>query len=80
MEDKTWLADQMHELLGLYDETTARYLVSLTKEAKSQTDLADKLLKEDLLPDTVKARDFISDLFSRYSTPQTGPSDYQLQQ
>jgi len=66
----------MHDLLGLYDDTTAQYLISLAKDSKSYTDLADKLVKEDLLPDTIKARDFISDLYSRYSIPATGPSDY----
>jgi len=35
VSNKTWLADRMHEILGLYDDTTARYLVSLAKDAQS---------------------------------------------
>jgi len=79
MEDKNWLADRMHDVLGLYDETTARYLITLTKEASSQTGLSDKLLKEDLLPDTVKSRDFIRDLYQKFGKPVEGPSEYQKQ-
>ena len=70
----------MHEVLGLYDETTARYLISLAQESQSESALTDKLLKEDMLPDNVKSRDFISELHGKYRKIQEGPSDYQKQQ
>lgn len=71
------MTDRMHEVLGLYDDTTAKYLVALAKESTSTAALSDKLLKEDLLPDTVKSRDFISELHSRFGRREEGPSEYQ---
>lgn len=45
-----YIADQLHEILGISDATTEQYISSMASHAKSENDILDKLIDSGLPP------------------------------
>jgi pre-mRNA-splicing factor ATP-dependent RNA helicase DHX16 len=59
-----WVSDQLHNILGMSDATTEKFLISMAKQAKTEGDILDRLLDTDL-PATQETRNFAKQLFER---------------
>ena len=59
----------MHSLIGLSEDTTVSYLISLARSSRSLDKLTGTLLSEDWLPpNNPKAQPFIERLYDEFST------------
>ena len=66
--DKQWVADSLHQLIGMSEDTTVSYLISLARQASSVGKLKQTLLGEDWLPpDNPKSEGFIERLFTEFA-------------
>lgn len=74
------MADGLHSLIGMSEDTTVSYLVSLSEQAQSVDKLKTKLFNEDWLPqDNPKSQAFIERLFSEFAPkPKTQMSQQTL--
>ena len=61
------MADGLHQLLGMSDDTTVSYLITLAKRSTSLAKLQQELLSDELLPNAPKTMPFIERLYSEYS-------------
>ncbi|KAJ1548605.1 hypothetical protein HK405_002042, partial [Cladochytrium tenue] len=61
---RTWVSDNVIELLGLSDSSMVDYCIATATNARSEQKLRAALAAADL-PDSDKTRRFVSDLFRR---------------
>ena len=62
------MADSLHELIGLSEDTTVSYLISLAQQANSIDRLKQTLLSDDWLPPSdPKAHPFIEKLYKEFA-------------
>ena len=67
--ERQWVADGLHDLIGLSEDTTVSYLISLARQAQSIDKLKQTLLSEDWLPpENPKAQPFIERLYSEFAS------------
>ncbi len=52
-----WIADQLHIILGMSDVATEKYILAMSKNAKSDTQILDQLL-DSQFPATQGTRTF----------------------
>lgn len=61
-----WVGDSLIEILGLSDQTTKQYLISMAKDAKSEQQLASRIIEDGLLDGTEKVQNFITKLYAEF--------------
>jgi len=61
-----WVGDSLMEILGLSDQTTKQYLISMAKDAKSEQQLNQKIIEDGLLDATDRVRNFIKKLYAEF--------------
>ena len=63
-----WVSDSLHDIIGLSDETTVQYLVSLARHSTSIQGLTYTLSQseEALLPDSEKSKALAERLHKQY--------------
>jgi len=63
-----WVGDQLYELLGFSDKTTAEFLVGLARKSTSEENLIEKLKGASAFPKfDVSVIDFAQQLYNRVS-------------
>ncbi|KAE9601108.1 hypothetical protein Lal_00023795 [Lupinus albus] len=76
---KTWVSDKLMSILGYSQPTVVQYMIGLSKQATSPSDLVSKLQEFGFSssPDT---NAFASEIFSKVSRKSSGLSHYQKQE
>ena len=65
-----WISDALHDILGLSDQTTESYIVSLARKSKSEKDILDQLILENDFPATQATRNLASRLYQQLGIKQ----------
>ena len=64
--DINWISDALHNIIGLSDDTTVRFLISLSKDANSKQELESNLQSSDMLPAGEASTQLIEKLFDKF--------------
>ena len=67
MSSTKWIADGLHSLIGMSEDTTVSYLITLAKQSSSLDRLKSSLLSDELLPNEPKTMPFIERLYREFS-------------
>ncbi|XP_057429389.1 pre-mRNA-splicing factor ATP-dependent RNA helicase DEAH1 [Lotus japonicus] len=75
---KTWVSDKLMSLLGYSQPTVVQYMIGLSKQATSPSDLVGKLV--DFGFSSTDTRAFAEEIFSRVPRKSSGLNQYQKQE
>ncbi|CAL0329722.1 unnamed protein product [Lupinus luteus] len=76
---KTWVSDKLMSILGYSQPTVVQYMIGLSKQATSPSDLVSKL-QEFGFSNSPDTNAFASEIFSKVSRKSSGLSQYQKQE
>lgn len=77
MDIKTWISDQLYDILGISEKNTVLYLQSLASTVKDSQEIHGKLLEFEF-PDDQKTKDFALQLYNKLGIQCAPlPSTYQ---
>ncbi|XP_050204764.1 pre-mRNA-splicing factor ATP-dependent RNA helicase DEAH1-like isoform X2 [Mercurialis annua] len=76
---KTWVSDKLMSLLGYSQTTVVQYIIGISKQANSPTDVLGRL-SEFGFSASSETRSFAEELFSRVPHKQSGLNNYQKQE
>merc|ERR1712013_77461 len=61
----TWVADQLHELVGMSDRSIAEFIIGLCEKSKNPADFIDRIKETGTIDVDDKVSVFASELFNR---------------
>eukprot|EP00051_Salpingoeca_urceolata_P001944 m.45412 g.45412 ORF g.45412 m.45412 type:complete len:1050 (+) comp11779_c0_seq1:360-3509(+) len=73
MSLKSWVKDQLHDVVGFSDKTVAEYVAATASSAKTKDQLYRSLKASGTLTDDSKAQSFVNQLWSRTPRGQQQP-------
>ncbi|XP_039127210.1 pre-mRNA-splicing factor ATP-dependent RNA helicase DEAH1 isoform X2 [Dioscorea cayenensis subsp. rotundata] len=76
---KTWVSDKLMTLMGYSKSVVVQYVIRLSKESSSPSDLLSKLLEYGF-SSSADTRSFAEEIFAKVPHRQSGMSDYQKQE
>ncbi|ONK64758.1 uncharacterized protein A4U43_C07F29560 [Asparagus officinalis] len=76
---KTWVSDKLMSLMGYSQSVVVQYVIRLSKEASSPSDLVAKLVDYGF-SSSADTRSFAHEIFAKVPHRQSAPSSYQKQE
>jgi len=61
----TWVADQLHELVGISDRSIAEFIIGLCQKSKSPSEFIEKIRETDTIDVDEKVSIFATELYNR---------------